>query len=75
MFKVFCIYVLLAVLTLTLIVSVDILGGVSLHFSIHSFYNILSTTTWSVSLLMIFFLILPLIIRIFKNFRNSGKTR
>ncbi|SET55141.1 hypothetical protein [Paenibacillus sp. NFR01] len=72
MFKIFCIYVLLAVLTFILIVAVDLLAGIPLHASLHSFYDVFSTTSPGVAIVMVFYVVLPLLIRIVKTLRRGS---
>lgn len=59
--KILSIYFLLAFLTLSMITLVDLLTGISLSESVHSFFTIFSTTTLVEAICMLFFLVLPLI--------------
>lgn len=57
--KIISIYVLLAFLTLSLIVLVDLLTGVSFMMSMHSLYSVFATVTLQEACFMIPFAVLP----------------
>ncbi|MEK4005676.1 hypothetical protein [Paenibacillus sp. FSL H3-0333] len=59
--KIISIYVLLAVLTLTLIVIIDVMSGISLRASIHSLSTIFATTTLQEAICITIFLLLPFV--------------
>lgn len=59
--KIISIYVLFAVLTLTLIVIIDVMSGISLPASIHSLSTIFATTTLQEAICITIFLLLPFV--------------
>lgn len=59
--KIISIYVLFAVLTLTLIVIIDVMSGISLRASIHSLSTIFATTTLQEAICITIFLLLPFV--------------
>ncbi|WP_150270921.1 hypothetical protein [Paenibacillus tepidiphilus] len=59
--KILLIYVLLAALTLSMIVTVDILGGESLVGSLRSLDHVFATTTLQEGICIAIFVSLPLI--------------
>ncbi|WP_342478487.1 hypothetical protein NYE24_08750 [Paenibacillus sp. FSL H7-0350] len=59
--KIISIYVLFAVLTLTLIVIIDVMSGISLPASIHSLATVFATTTLQEGICITIFLLLPFI--------------
>lgn len=59
--KIMSIYVLLAALTLSLIVIIDVISGISLRASIHSLSTIFATTTLQEAICITIFLLLPFI--------------
>lgn len=59
--KILSIYASFAALTLFMIIFVDVLSGIGLSESVHSFFTVFRTTTLPEAVCMLFFLILPLI--------------
>lgn len=59
--KIMSIYVLLAALTLSLIVIIDVISGISLRAALHSLSTIFATTTLQEAICITIFLLLPFI--------------
>lgn len=59
--KILGIYALFAVLTLTLIVIIDVMSGISLSASIHALSTLFATTTLQEAICITIFLLLPFI--------------
>ncbi|WP_379140597.1 hypothetical protein [Paenibacillus sp. sgz500992] len=59
--KVLGIYFLLAFLTFSLLVVVDLLSGTSFAMSMHSFYVTFATTTLQETFIMVVFAALPIV--------------
>lgn len=59
--KIMSIYVLLAALTLSLIVIIDVISGISLPAALHSLSTIFATTTLQEAICITIFLLLPFI--------------
>jgi hypothetical protein len=62
--KVLCIYILLAFLTFSILVVVDLLSGTSFAMSLHSFYTTFATTTLQEDFTMVVFAALPFVAEI-----------
>lgn len=73
--KIVGIYILFAVMTLSLIVIIDTMTGMSLTASIHSLSTIFATTTLQESICIIIFLLLPVIqVVLHAHSRKSGRS-
>ncbi|WP_438491195.1 hypothetical protein [Paenibacillus sp. IHBB 3054] len=59
--KVLGIYFLLAFLTFSILVAVDLLSGTSFAMSMHSFYIVFATTTLQEAVIMVVFAALPFV--------------
>lgn len=59
--KIFSIYILLALLSCSIMVFVDMLSGMSFAMSMHALYSVFNTTTFQESVFMFFFAALPLL--------------
>ncbi|WNS44418.1 hypothetical protein [Paenibacillus sp. MMS20-IR301] len=59
--KILSIYILFAALTMFIIIVVDVLSGIRLSDSLHSFYSVFRTTTMLETVCMISFLLLPVV--------------
>ncbi|UQZ32473.1 hypothetical protein C2I18_02230 [Paenibacillus sp. PK3_47] len=59
--KIFSIYILLACLTCSILVFVDILSGMTLAMSLYSFYTVFATTTFQEAACMCLFACIPVL--------------
>ncbi|MNC55227.1 hypothetical protein D3C75_1047460 [compost metagenome] len=69
--KVLCIYFLLAFLTFSLLVVVDLLSGTSLMMSVHSFYTVFITTPLQEAFIMVVFAALPIVAAISRFIKRN----
>jgi uncharacterized membrane protein len=69
--KIVCIYFLLAFLTFSILVVVDLLSGTSFAMSIHSFHSVFATTTLLEAVTMIIFAALPVVAAIARFIKRN----
>ncbi|ASA20397.1 hypothetical protein [Paenibacillus donghaensis] len=73
--KILFLYILLALLVLLMIVSVDLLSGMSIAGSLQSITSAFATTTLQESIIMVAFLLLPLCSVLFASYRKKKRQR
>lgn len=72
--KVFSIYILLAFLTCSIMICIDLLSGMSFAMSMHAFYSVFTTATFQEAVCMVVFAALPLF-NIASDALKRGNTR